>query len=535
VKLTRLEIKGFKSFGDKVAIHFNEGVTAIVGPNGCGKSNVVDAIRWAMGEQSTRMLRSEKMENIIFNGTANRKPAHLAEVSLTFENNKELLPGEFATVTIARKLYRNGDSEYRINDVKCRLKDITDLFLDTGLGADSYAIIELKMIDEIINNKENSRRHLFEEASGISKYKVRKKQTLARLKDTEADLARIEDVLHEIGKNLQQLESQAKKADRYFRLKNEYKTASIALAYCRLEHFSNDLHHISQQEKALWENFRATNEKIGQTENQLRSLREDILAKEKNLSVQQKSAHGYADKIRRYEADKQIRNERMRHLMDKEERLADELAADRKQLEHIQYTLKRLNESLFEEQAKLEVFRTDAQKHQTSVDELRRQQTAAKAKLDGFAHRAAEAQSGIHRLEKNIAVLNIQRETLQQEAQRTLTDTASKADELEAFDRALAEIEERTDRQQDEYEQVKAAEAELQRQIQSTERRLDETRRQISRDVRLLDAKQNEHNLTKSLVDNLEGFPESILRAANSLTTKCLSTRKTDSQILVQT
>lgn len=160
MQLTKLEIKGFKSFGDKITINFNDGVTAIVGPNGCGKSNVVDAIRWVMGEQSTRALRSEKMENIIFNGTKNRKPANLAEVSLTFNNTKNILPTEFSTVNITRKLYRNGESEYRLNDVKCRLKDITDLFLDTGLGADTYSIIELKMIDEIINNKDNSRRNL---------------------------------------------------------------------------------------------------------------------------------------------------------------------------------------------------------------------------------------------------------------------------------------------------------------------------------------------------------------------------------------
>mgnify|MGYP003473614006 CR=1 FL=1 len=198
MELTKLEIKGFKSFGDKITINFNEGVTAIVGPNGCGKSNVVDAIRWVLGEQSTKTLRSEKMENIIFNGTKTRKPANLAEVSLTFNNNKNILPTEFTTVTITRKLYRTGESEYRLNDVKCRLKDITDLFLDTGIGADTYSIIELKMIDEIIANKDNSRRALFEEASGISKYKVRKKQTLSKFKDTEADLSRVDDLLFDI-------------------------------------------------------------------------------------------------------------------------------------------------------------------------------------------------------------------------------------------------------------------------------------------------------------------------------------------------
>ena len=150
MQLTRLDIKGFKSFGDKITINFNEGVTAIVGPNGCGKSNVVDAIRWVLGEQSTRMLRSEKMENIIFNGTKSRKPSNLAEVSLTFDNTRNILPTEFSQVTITRKLYRTGESEYRLNDVQCRLKDITDLFLDTGIGAD---LTELRRTVEALDPK----------------------------------------------------------------------------------------------------------------------------------------------------------------------------------------------------------------------------------------------------------------------------------------------------------------------------------------------------------------------------------------------
>jgi len=175
------------------------------------------------------------MENIIFNGTKNRKAANLAEVSLTFDNNKNVLPTAFTTVTVTRKLFRNGDSEYRLNDVKCRLKDITDLFLDTGVGADSYSIIELRMIDEIINNKENSRRNLFEEASGISKYKVRKKQTLNKLRDTEVDLSRVDDLLFEITKNLRSLEGQAKKAEKY---NNSIKDVRYTLHYDLIMRFS---------------------------------------------------------------------------------------------------------------------------------------------------------------------------------------------------------------------------------------------------------------------------------------------------------
>lgn len=510
MQLVKLEIKGFKSFGDKITINFNEGVTAIVGPNGCGKSNVVDAIRWVLGEQSTRMLRSEKMENIIFNGTANRKPANLAEVSLTFENNNKLLPTEFSTVTITRKLYRNGDSEYRLNDVKCRLKDITDLFLDTGLGADTYSIIELKMIDEIINNKDNSRRNLFEEASGISKYKVRKKQTLSKLKDTEADLDRVDDLLYEINKNLKQLETQAKKADKYFQLKEEYREASIGLAYYRLEGFSTDLERIGEQEKVQQERIKETSTKVEGQENRLRTLRGDILAKEKSLAVQQKSTNDYIHKIRSYESDKKIKNERIIHLQEKETRVTAELNNDKNQLEHVQYILKRLNEELFEEQGKLDVFRLDIGRNQTEVEELRGQQSSAKAKLDSFTQQSSELQNKIYKLEKDIAVLNIQKEALQQESIRTMTDASAKVEELNEFNKAVENLEERVEQQQSQYDIALQAENALQQQIQTVEEQLNETRTQLNRESRLVDAKQNEYNLTKSLVDNLEGFPESI-------------------------
>lgn len=510
MQLVKLEIKGFKSFGDKITINFNEGVTAIVGPNGCGKSNVVDAIRWVLGEQSTRMLRSEKMENIIFNGTANRKPANLAEVSLTFENNNKLLPTDFSTVTITRKLYRNGDSEYRLNDVKCRLKDITDLFLDTGLGADTYSIIELKMIDEIINNKDNSRRNLFEEASGISKYKVRKKQTLSKLKDTEADLERVDDLLYEINKNLKQLETQAKKADKYFQLKEEYREASVGLAYHRLEGFSTDLERIAEQEKVQQERIQEASTKVEQQESQLRTLRTDILAKEKNLGTQQKSTNAYVHKIRAYESDKKIKNERIVHLQDKETRLTAELNNDRNQLEHVQYTIKRLNEDLFEEQGKLDVFRLDIDRHQTEVEELRGQQSSAKAKLDTFTQQTTALQNNIYKLEKDIAVLNIQKEALQQESVRAMTDASSKVEELNEFNTVVVDLEEQVERQQSQYDSAVQAENELQQQIQQAEQHLEETRAQLNRESRLVDAKQNEYNLTKSLVDNLEGYPESI-------------------------
>ena len=230
MQLTKLEIKGFKSFGDKVQVNFGEGITGIVGPNGCGKSKIVVAIRWVLGEQKISTLRSEKLENIIFNGTKTRKATQLAEVSLSFNNTKNLLPVEYNEVTITRRFFRSGDSEYLLNGVNCRLKDITNLFLDTGIASNSYAIIELGMVDDILNDKENSRRHLFEEAAGVSKFKIRKKETLKRLKETDDDLDRVDDLLFEIEKNMRSLERQAREAKRYFTIKEEYKVHSIEFA-----------------------------------------------------------------------------------------------------------------------------------------------------------------------------------------------------------------------------------------------------------------------------------------------------------------
>ena len=510
MELTKLEIKGFKSFGDKITINFNEGVTAIVGPNGCGKSNVVDAIRWVLGEQSTKTLRSEKMENIIFNGTKTRKPANLAEVSLTFNNNKNILPTEFTTVTITRKLYRSGESEYRLNDVKCRLKDITDLFLDTGIGADTYSIIELKMIDEIIANKDNSRRALFEEASGISKYKIRKKQTLNKLKDTESDLSRVDDLLFEITKNLKSLENQAKKADKYFQLKEEYKQASIGLAYYRLDSFSADLNTLATKESTLQSSLITTLEQIEVKEKDLRTGREEILAKEKSLAAQQKTTNEFNNKIRSYESEKKVKNERLHHLKERESRITAEFNLDKQQLTNVEYTFKRLNEELYEEQAKLDVAQEDIQKNKIEVEELKGQLATSKNKLDQFVQENNEIQNKIYKVEKEIAVLNIQKDSLEQESIRTISDANSKAEELTQFNIAVSELQTKLDTQQQQYDEAIQRENELNSQIEQTEIRLQETRTLLNKESRLVDAKQNEYNLTKSLVDNLEGFPESI-------------------------
>src|SRR3954467_11332802 len=247
MKLKQLEIKGFKSFADKTILNFDEGITGIIGPNGCGKSNIIDSIRWVIGEQKISHLRSENLESLVFNGSKTRSASGLAEVSLTFENTRNLLPTEFSTVTITRKFFKSGESEYRLNDVSCRLKDIQNLFMDTGISTDSYAIIELGMVDDIIKDKENSRRRMLEQAAGISIYKTRKKEARQKLDATEQALARIEDLLFEINNQLKALESQAKKAEKYHEIKLDYREVSIELAKAALEGFNITYRNLNAQ------------------------------------------------------------------------------------------------------------------------------------------------------------------------------------------------------------------------------------------------------------------------------------------------
>jgi chromosome segregation protein len=213
--LSKLEVFGFKSFAQKINLSFDAGLTAIVGPNGCGKTNVVDAIRWALGEQRPTMLRSDKMEDVIFNGTKNRKPLSIAEVSLTIENTKGILPSEYTEVVVTRRVYRSGESEYYLNKTLCRLKDIRDLFMDTGMGSDAYSVIELKMVETILSDSADERRRLFEEAAGVTKYKHRRKEAYRKLETVQHDLTRVSDIVREVQKAVNSLERQAHKAKRY--------------------------------------------------------------------------------------------------------------------------------------------------------------------------------------------------------------------------------------------------------------------------------------------------------------------------------
>ena len=510
MRLTSLEIKGFKSFGEKTVIHFDKGVTAIVGPNGSGKSNVVDAMRWVLGEQKTRMLRSEKMENIIFNGTKTRKQASAAEVSISFENTKNILPTEYSNVTITRRLYRTGESEYLLNNVTCRLKDITDLFMDTGIGPDSYAIIELKMVDEILNDKNNSIKLLFEEAAGISKYKVRKKQTLNKLEETDADLNRVNDLLFEIEKNLKTLESQARKTERYYKLKEQYKELSTELALFTIASNKVTYDELQAQETQQLEERIALETQVAETEAKLQQDKLVNLDLEKQLGEAQRLLNDKIAFIRQQENDKKISNEKLKYLQDKESQIAQQLTADKGNLVQTQDQIKILEEEKFTEENLLAQLQQQLNDLRTILDTARLNHDSLKSEVSLVSHEVKAIQLSMHESEKTFAVAQARKDSLHKEIERLKNDTELKVSEHEPLASRTAEARAEKELKETELQGLVESEEQMAESIIYMDDELKRLTDELMGEGRKLDAKENEYKLTKSLVDNLEGYPESL-------------------------
>ena len=323
--LSKLEIFGFKSFAQKTNVQFNEGITSIVGPNGCGKTNIVDAIRWCLGEQKSSALRSDKMENVIFNGTSTRKPMGMSEVSLTIQNTKGILPTEYTDITITRRIFRSGESEYLLNKNICRLKDITNLFMDTGIGANAYSVIELKMVETILSNKAEERRTMFEEAAGVNKYKLRRRLSLRKLDEVKADLTRVNDIVSEVEKKVNSLERQARKADRHNNLSSRLRELELDLAERELAFFSLQTAKSRLKKDELFKHKIQYESEISKFEDELKESREKLLVIESELKQKQSEVALQTEKIYNAQNSISLYKERKNALEKNIERFNQEL------------------------------------------------------------------------------------------------------------------------------------------------------------------------------------------------------------------
>jgi chromosome segregation protein len=508
--LKKLEIKGFKSFGDKVQIEFIEGVTGIVGPNGCGKSNVVDAIRWVLGEQRTKNLRSDKMSNVIFNGTRARGQGRTAEVSLTFDNNRHILPPEYSQVTITRRYHRSGDSEYMINYVACRLKDIQDLFLDTGIGSDSYAIIELKKVDEILNDKENARRSLFEKAAGVSKYKNRKKQALSRLDGVDKDLDRVNDLLAEIEKNLNSLERQAKQAERYFRLKEQYKKASILYASTRIKRERDAFLLLNDKLETETAKKEEIQRQLANKEHTLEQKKEDVLQYEQHYSAKQKKLNNHLGQLRHLENEKKLKDERLNFSTEKTTTLKDQIAQDTENKDTVYQSLLQLEAQRGSAEKMWQELEMELQNLKDALDEQKEKtaevQQLATNKEAFYKQKEQEA----FQLNKDYEIKQTQLSSAKQELEKVASADHQQTEELQRYELELVQVEKALEEVNLRLADWQQKEEQRRAEVSTLEETVEDIKVRLSAKNRVLDAKQNEYKLTKSLIDNMEGFPEAL-------------------------
>jgi chromosome segregation protein len=510
VRLKSLEIKGFKSFADKTIVSFDEGITGIIGPNGCGKSNIIDSIRWVIGEQKISALRSENLDSLVFNGSKTRSASSMAEVSLTFENTKNLLPTEFNNVTVTRRFYKNGESEYRLNDVACRLKDIHNLFMDTGVSTDSYAIIELGMVDDIIKDKDNSRRRMLEQAAGITIYKTRKKEAKNKLDATEQDLARIEDLIFEINNQLKTLENQAKKAEKYFEIKKDYKDTAIELAKAALEGFNISYKELNEQQDSETDKKFELEAAIALEEAALEQERVGFIEKEKNLQTMQHAFNDLLQNLRSKENDKNLAAQRLDYLNDKEKSLQEFLERAEGQLKTIGDSIEYTKLQVVDEEKIFQDFKARVEQSQLELTNKRTDFDDQRSVLDNLRQQYQQIQRNQFDAEKKVAVAdtsiqNIQRSQLQLEEEQ-----GQRVIQIETITAQLAEKEAALASNKAHLAELHLQHDHAKAGIFETQEQLEKLRSQLADETRILDAKKNEYDLLKSLVDSMEGYPESV-------------------------
>jgi len=510
VRLKSLEIKGFKSFADKTVVSFDEGITGIIGPNGCGKSNIIDSIRWVIGEQKISSLRSENLDALVFNGSKTRSASGLAEVSLTFENTKNLLPTEFSTVTVTRRFYKNGESEYRLNDVSCRLKDIHNLFLDTGVSTDSYAIIELGMVDDIIKDKENSRRRMLEQAAGITIYKTRKKEAKNKLDATEQDLARIEDLLFEINNQLKTLESQARKAEKFYEIKKEYKEVAIELAKAALEGFNITYKELNEQQEVELDKKIRLEAEIATEEAAIEQEKVAFITQERALQSMQHGFNDLLQNLRTKENEKNLASQRLQYLKEKETSLKDFLEKASGQLKTIGDSIEYSQLQVGEEEANLITLQERVDGAQAEVVAKRNIFDEQRTGVDNVRNQYQQYQRNQFDAEKKVAVADTSIQNLQRAQHQLLEEKANRTQQLQQLQIESNDKEAELDSRRTDLSQLQEQHERTKGQIFETQAQLEVLRGELAEENRKLDSKRNEYNLLKSLIDSMEGYPESI-------------------------
>ncbi len=469
MRLARLSLIGFKSFADKLEVGFEPGITAIVGPNGCGKTNLSDAIRWALGEQSAKLLRGDRMDDLIFAGTTQRKPLGMAEVSLTFTDNAGDIPTDFRDVTVTRRLYRSGESEYLLNNIQGRLRDITDLFLDTGLGGEPYALIEQGAIGAIVGARPHERRLLIEEAAGIMTYKVRKRSALAKVESAEQNLLRVGDILREVERQRNSLKRQANKAERYRGYQDRWKELKAFVRFHEGKALRLDVEEAEREERAAREKMDVTNAALATVEAQGERHRIRELEHDEARAAAQGQLHDVKGRLSRDEAElnhlRQMLEEVARQQHDRRDRMA-RLCERRTALREEEATARAQETRLFEEIAARD---TELAQRAAALQALEKSIAEEARGLDARRRRLVQDAASVADRRNHLGRLREREQLLQK--QRDLAGEKRKAVEQQDHDLASLEQDQQgfLDRVKEELARLEAERTELTQQSLSEE------------------------------------------------------------------
>lgn len=445
--LKRLELQGFKSFADKTILEFKPGITSVIGPNGSGKSNISDAIRWVLGEQSMKSLRGAKSEDIIFAGTQSRKSLGFAEVSIVIDNSDAKLPIEYSEVTVTRKLYRNGETGYFINKTPCRLKDILELFMDTGIGKDGYSIIGQGKIDEILSNKSEDRRHIFEEAAGIVKYRTRKQESEKKMEQTKLNLLRINDILTEIEGNIEPLKAQSEKAKQYLNLREELKNIEVGLFVYNINTYKEKLEQIIKDEEIMTSQRNTENEKLTSIQSLKDSLKQELDEITTQIEQMQKIGFESTNKIEKINSEIGISKERIQNNITNKERLESEIKELRIRIQELQEEEKQRQEkkaNLFQNKEKFEEELKQKEKElaklMKTLSDKELEIEAKKQKIETNTDKKYEVLADINTQEANYENLEKRKKTLKIELENVISELDSTRDNKQELSKKFYEI-----------------------------------------------------------------------------------------------
>lgn len=446
--LKKLELQGFKSFADKTVLEFMSGITTVIGPNGSGKSNISDAIRWVLGEQSMKSLRGSKTEDVIFAGTQNRKSLGFAEVSMVMDNSDQKLPIEYNEVTITRKLYRSGESGYYINKTPCRLKDVLELFMDTGIGKDGYSIIGQGKIDEILSNKSEERRHIFEEAAGIVKYRVRKAESEKKLEQTKLNLLRINDIISEIEANIEPTKIQAEKAKEYLRLRDELKSIEIGLFIHNINDYKKRIEEVINDQDIYNTQLVRENERLSNIQELKEKLRASLDSITEQIEKMQNLGFENEKKKEQIKADININLEKINNNNANFERLEKEIIENDERLKVLEEEINQKNDkktNLTENKDKfvkeLEEKEAELKKLTDKMSEKELDMETKKKKVEDNTDEKYEISNAISTLKANVENSNSRKKVVEEEIDVNISELDSSRMQKSEISQKFAEIE----------------------------------------------------------------------------------------------